>query len=77
VIGMMKKFWRRLFRHRHSWKVTHTNKWQIPTRKICRKCCCVANVERFEQEPRLTYRWLYDYGKGFGRVGGRKDMGGH
>lgn len=54
MINIIKK----IFRHRHKWETTHTNKWYHPTRQIC-KCGCVREVET--KSP-LMSRWSYSDG---------------
>jgi len=50
---------KRLFKHRHKWETTHTNKWQHPTAQICTKCTETRNfvVSSFGEGY-----WLYANG---------------
>lgn len=41
-VGLMINWIRNLFKHRHKWETTHTNRWQHPTRQKCR-CGVVRN----------------------------------
>ena len=44
-----------LFKHRHKWETTHTNRYGSSTRKVC-GCGCIAVIEGFE-----TGRFLSDW----------------
>ena len=50
-------------KHRHKWVTTHTNKWMIATRQICKGCGLVRKADtRLSSDP-LTYCWKYSDGK--------------
>ena len=62
------------YTHRHRWRTTHTNRWQIPTRQECR-CGLSREVSSDRQTipelehigdggwPDFTFRWLYSDGR--------------
>jgi len=50
-----------LFKHKHRWETTHTNKWQIPTRQIC-KCGLMRETQRPEPYVPLSFQWIYSNG---------------
>lgn len=53
----MMSFLRRLLRHRHKWETTHTNRWMVATRQVCR-CSVVREFEFYpDRESRVGMPW--------------------
>lgn len=51
-----------IFKHKHKWETTHTNKWMIPTRQICGKCGIIREASTSIANAPLTYHWVYSDG---------------
>ena len=48
---------RKLFRHRHKWATTHTNKWMVATRQVC-KCGVTREFEFYpDRDARIGMPW--------------------
>lgn len=56
-----------LFRHRHHWETTHTNRWQHPTRQKCkcgvtRSCELKPNADEINGMPWKKHNWVQSDG---------------
>lgn len=54
----MFKWVKYLFRHRHNWQTTHVNRYQHPTRQMC-KCGLVRDIETVKFGE---CKWVYSDG---------------
>ncbi len=71
IVGL----WKWVFRHRHRWETTHTNRWMVATRQKC--ACGVTRSFEFypDREERRGMpwekgRWVWSDGTETAHTGG-------